>query len=428
MIAAHVSLWGTRIGAVQQDGADDIPVFNYDPDFLRSGIELSPLEMPLSGAIYSFPALKGESFHGLPGMLADSLPDRFGNALLDSYLAQTGRDFKRLCAVERLLYTGTRGMGALEYEPSDDRFAYSGSIDIDALVSVANEVLGQREGIHETMDEAGLARLVSVGTSAGGARAKAVIAWNRETNDVRSGQVEADSGYEHWLIKFDDIMRNKDKGDSYDRPAYTRIEFAYYLMALEAGIEMSECRLLGESDRQHFMTRRFDRTASGGKLHMQTLGALAHFDFNHPAAQSYEQAASVMRHLNLGQDRIEQLYLRMLFNVSARNQDDHVKNLSFLMDRRGVWNLAPAYDVTYANDPGNKWLSRHQMTVAGKADNIGLDDLLAAAKAMDVSRSRALEMVEQVNEAISAWSTFAQQASVPERAYEEIARNLLAVR
>lgn len=427
MIAANVSLWGTRIGAVQQEDVDDIPVFNYDPDFTLSGIELSPLEMPLSGALYSFPTLNNESFHGLPGMLADSLPDKFGNALLDSYLAQHGRDYRRLSAVERLLYTGKRGMGALEYEPSYDRFARNDDVDIDALVGVANDVLNRREGMRETMDAKGLAHLVSVGTSAGGARAKAVIAWNRTTNDVRSGQVAADPGYEHWLIKFDGVEKNKDKGDSYDRPAYTRIEFAYYTMAIAAGLEMSACELFEENGRRHFMTRRFDRTADGGKLHMQTLGGLAHFDFNAPAAHSYEQAASVMRRLNLGQDSLEQLYLRMTFNVLVRNQDDHVKNLSFLMDRRGTWSLAPAYDVTYANDPGNKWLSRHQMTVAGKAENIELDDLLAAAKAMDIPRIRALELTEQVNGAVREWRTFAQSADVPEAACEEIQRNLLTL-
>ena len=424
MMVANVTLWGTRIGAVQQENSDITPVFNYDPLLLKSGIELSPLEMPLSGALYSFPALNHESFYGLPGLLADSLPDKFGNALLDSYLSQSGRDYKRLSAVERLLYTGKRGMGALEYEPSDDQFTQSDSIDIDTLVTIANEVLNQREGVREVMDEAGLARLVSMGTSAGGARAKAVIAWNRETNDVRSGQIEAGSGYEHWLIKFDGVTKNKDKGDSYDRPAYTRIEFAYHKMAVQAGIEMSECRLFEENERQHFMTKRFDRTPNGSKLHMQTLGALAHFDFNAPATHSYEQTANIMRRLDLGQDSIEQLYLRMTFNVLAKNRDDHVKNVSFLMDRRGTWSLAPAYDVTYANDPGNKWLSRHQMTIAGKTENLGLDDLLVAANAMDISHNRALGMIDRVNSAVQEWKTFAQLADVPEAAYKEIDRNL----
>lgn len=425
MIAANVFLWGTRVGAVQQEGVGDAPVFNYDADFIRSGIELSPVEMPLSATLYSFPTLNDETFHGLPGLLADSLPDKFGNALLDSYLAQSGRSYKELGPVERLLYVGKRGMGALEYEPAEDRFAPGGSVDIGALVDVANDVLSQREGMRGTLDEAGLASLVSVGTSAGGARAKAVIAWNRATNEVRSGQVEVDPGFEHWLIKFDGVTRNRDKGNSYDRPAYTRIEFAYYNMAVAAGIKMAPCVLFEEGGRKHFMTRRFDRTENGGKLHVQTLGALAHFDFNAPAAHSYEQAVAVMRRLGLGQDSVEQLYLRMVFNVMARNQGDHVKNFSFLMDRRGVWSLAPAYDVTYANDPVSRWLARHQMTIAGKSDHIDVDDLLAAAKAMDVSRRHALNAIERVGEAMRNWGSFAQSADVPEAAYEEIRRNLI---
>ena len=277
MDVAEIYLWGTRIGAVVQDGIDDIPRFNYDKDFIRSGIEVSPVVMPISERIYSFPALSKQTFHGLPGLLADSLPDKFGTKLIERYLAERGRNLKSLTAVERLLYTGKRGMGALEFFPQKNyNTTENASVDINSLVELASMILTDRENIHISVGEDAMEQIINIGTSAGGARAKAVISWNRETDDIRSGQIDAGEGYEYWLIKFDGVKNNKDKGDQEDGQAYTRIEYAYYLMAREAGIMMSECQLYQESGRYHFITKRFDRDEAGRKIHMQTLGALAH--------------------------------------------------------------------------------------------------------------------------------------------------------
>lgn len=418
---AEVMLWGKRIGVVHQEDVNSLPRFNYDKDFLRSGIQLSPIVMPLNDRIYSFPTLNEDTFHGLPGLLADSLPDKFGTKLLERYLEGQGRTLKHLTAVERLCYTGTRGMGALEYQPARGGPAESQSIDIDALVQVASEILSQRENIRLTADERMMAQLLNVGTSAGGARAKAVIAWNEKTGDIRSGQISAGDGYDYWLIKFDGVENNKDKGDKADGAEFTRIEYAYSLMAKAAGIEMSECRLHEESDRYHFMTKRFDRVGPAGeKLHMQSLGAIAHYDFNMPGTNSYEQAAMVIQKLGMGYKDIAQLYRRLVFNVLAMNRDDHVKNISFLMDKKGVWNLAPAYDLTFAYEPGHKWMGLHQMSVNGKRDSITRDDLIASAKHMNLSTTKAKDIIEQVVYAIREWPKFATEAELCESSIKPI--------
>lgn len=300
MSVAEVYLWGTRIGAIQQETVTSVPVFNYDSDFLRSGIEPAPLVMPLSARSWSFPALSEESFHRLPGLLADSLPDKYGTRLIERYLAEQGRSIHSLTAVERLLYTGKRGMGALEYVPAADYAKVDdASINISALVELASEILSERERVHIADHDHVMEQILNVGTSAGGARAKAVVAWNPETGDIRSGQIDAGMGYTYWLIKFDGVKNNKDKGEKADRETHTRIEYAYYLMARNAGIVMSDCRLYQESGYYHFMTRRFDRNEEGGKFHMQSLGAIAHYDYNMPGVYSYEQAYDVMNRIGL---------------------------------------------------------------------------------------------------------------------------------
>ena len=382
--------------------------------------------MPLSGQVYSFPTLKNETFHLLPGLLADSLPDKFGTKLLEQYLANQGRSLDTLSAVERLCYTGSRGTGALEYVPAKELIeTKETSIDVDALVQLASEILSDRESVHVTDNSHMMEQIISVGTSAGGARAKAVVAWNRTTGDIRSGQVHAGGGYEYWIIKFDGVENNKDRGDTADGPAFTRIEYAYYRMAQAAGIEMSECRLHEESGKYHFMTKRFDRKPiTGEKVHMQSLGAIAHYDFNEPGAHSYEQAVGILYRLNMGQTEVEQLFRRMVFNELARNLDDHVKNISFLMDKQGVWRLSPAYDVTYAYNPSNRWLARHQMTINGKQERITLDDLVESGQHMNISKNRIISIVEDVDRSIKEWPYFAKEAKLPERAVEEVQRNL----
>ncbi len=408
---ARVRLWGRTIGAVTVDEGRDHAAFQYDPRFAASGIELSPLVMPLSDRVYEFPVLSRNTFHGLPGLLADSLPDKFGNALIDAWLATQGRAPESFGAIERLCYTGTRGMGALEFAPVlGPRPRTATMVRIDALVRLASDVLTHRDEIQATFAgparEKALNDILRVGTSAGGARAKAVIAWNRETNEVRSGQIAAGEGFEYWLLKFDGVAGNRDK-ELEDPKGYGAIEYAYHLMAKAAGIAMAECRLLEEGGRRHFMTRRFDRLAGGEKLHMQSLCALAHFDFNQAGAYAYEQALLTIRQLGLPMAAVEEQFRRMVFNIVARNQDDHVKNIAFLMDRQGHWSLAPAFDVTYSYNPSGAWTSTHQMTLNGKRDDFTLEDFRACAKSALMKRGRAETIVEQVTAAVRRWPEFA---------------------
>ncbi len=413
---AEVRLWGRMIGAVSVDGPGEIAAFEYTDAFRRSGIKVAPLMMPLSDHIYRFPDLPQQSFHGLPGMLADALPDKFGSAVIDAWLASQGRLPGEIDAVERLCYTGTRGMGALEFHPAlGPTPNRSMPIQVDALVELASEVLRSRENLDASFadkdKEHSLREILRVGASAGGARAKAVIAWNRRTNEVRSGQVKAPEGFEYWLLKFDGVSNNRDR-ELADPKGYGAIEYAYALMAQAAGIEMVGCRLFEENGRRHFMTRRFDRLAGGEKLHMQSLGAIAHFDFNNAGGHSYEQALLITRRIGLSMDEIEQQFRRMTFNMVARNQDDHVKNIAFLMDKAGKWTIAPAFDMTYSYNPTGSWTNRHQMSLNGKRDGFTLDDFKAAAETISMKRGRAETILDEVIEAVKRWPEFATDVDI----------------
>ena len=425
---AEVRLWGRTIGAVSvQDGAR-ICAFQYDPAFLASGIELAPLTMPLSRQIYQFPTLPDVSFHGLPGLLADSLPDKFGNTLIDAWLATQGRSPESFNAVERLCYIGVRGMGALEFAPSKGPpLRRSAKVQVDELVKLASQVLTHRASLQVSFAPGrrheGLQEMLRVGTSAGGARAKAIVAWNRNTNEVRSGQVKAPAGFDYWLLKFDGVSANKDK-ELEDPRGYTVIEYAYALMAAAAGIEMSECALMEEGGRRHFMTRRFDRLSDGSKLHMQSLAALAHFDFNSAGAYSYEQAFDAIKRLGLSMHAREQQFRRMIFNVVGRNQDDHVKNIAFLMDKAGVWSLSPAFDLTYAYNPAGLWTSRHQMTINGKTGDFTREDFKTVAQMAGLKRGKHLSILAEVMDTIKEWRSYANSAGVPASQREQIMRTL----
>ncbi len=425
---AEVRLWGRTIGAVSLADGADVADFEYAPEFISSNIELSPLVMPLAPRVYRFPELSRETFHGLPGLLADSLPDRFGNALIDAWLATEGRDPTSFNAVERLCYTGQRGMGALEFAPvTGPRPRPAHKVQVDHLVELASDVLTRRRDFHSALsaehDGAALQDILRVGTSAGGARAKAVIAWNPATNEVRSGQVPADKGFEYWVLKFDGVEGNRDK-ELEDPQGYGAIEYAYAHMAKDAGIEMSKCRLFEENGRRHFMTRRFDRLPDGQKLHMQSLGALAHFDYNLAGAYGYEQALQVIRELGLPMQATEQLFRRMVFNIVARNQDDHVKNIAFLMDKSGTWSLAPAFDVTYSYNPAGLWTSTHQMTLNGKRNDFTLDDFKACARTASMKRGRAESIVREVQETVARWPEYAGEAGVDPAMRERIQTTL----
>lgn len=420
MTTAKVILWGTVIGSVAIPDDSNTAIFKYDRDFLDSGIEVSPIVMPLDERTYSFAGLSSESFHGLPGLLADALPDRFGNAVINRWLAEQGRDPASFNAVERLCYTGKRGMGALEFQPIlGPKYDPSEKVNVDRLAQLASDILTQRESIRLDADEDSMRQILQVGTSAGGARAKAVIAWNEKTNEIRSGQIDAGTGFSYWLIKFDGVHGNGDR-DVKDTLVYTRIEYAYHLMAQAAGIEMEECRLYQENGLYHFMTRRFDREQqTGRKIHMQTLGALAHFDYNDPNAYSYEQASMVIRQLGLDKAAMEQLYRRMVFNVLAKNQDDHVKNISFLMDRSGQWRLAPAYDLTLSFVPGHRWLGAHQMSISGKRSDVTEEDMTVCGLKMDLNASKCRRIIQQTKEAVAGWERFAEQAYLPNEAIKQ---------
>ena len=435
MTDARVILWGRDIGAVTWLADRDVGVFQYTPEFVGSGIEIAPLTMPLTPTPFEFPELPRATFKGLPGLLADSLPDKFGNALIDAWLASQGRTPDSFNPVERLCYIGTRGMGALEFQPAIlGAPNASRLLEIDSLVRLANRVLDERVGLSGKLsgdDDANVIEdIIRVGTSAGGARAKAILAWNETTGEFRSGQVPASEGFTQWLMKFDGVSGNRDR-EVADPLGYGLIEFAYHRMAVAAGIEMMECRLHRERGRAHFMTRRFDRTAKGEKLHAQSLCAMLHFDFNRPDAYSYEQALDVLRRLGMPANDREQQYRRAVFNVLGRNHDDHVKNIAYLMNKRGEWRLAPAFDVAYSYNPTGAWTSRHQMGINGKRDDFALDDLLALGRAADIKRRRALAIVEEIDAAIERWPGFAAEAGIDNQTVRKIAaaqRRLVSLR
>ena len=423
----EVYLWGRRIGIVGYANNDNVASFEYDKDFLRSGIELSPIVMPLSSQVYNFKSLNKETFKGLPGMLADSLPDRYGDALISAWLSKQNRTLDSFSPIERLCYMGSRGMGALEYVP------YNGPVDnkeerleIEKMLALASKILTNRNDLNVDVNDMTMASLLKFGTSAGGARAKAIIAYNEKTGDICSGQIANKKDYGYWIIKFDDVSNNGDHNEK-DVNDYTRIEYAYYLMAKAAGINMNECRLLEENNRYHFMTKRFDRREkTGEKVHMQTLGAIGHYDYNVPRSCSYEKASQICTLLNIGNDEVCELYRRMVFNVLSFNNDDHVKNISFLMNKEGKWSLAPAYDLSFSYKADSIWVSRHQMTVNGKSENITYDDMLMCAQNMNIKETKAKKIIEEVKIAVNKWEDFANEAMVGKESKETI-KNIIVL-
>lgn len=418
MTLAAVRLWGREIGAVSVDGPAGVPAFQYTPEFARSGIQIAPVRMPLRTEPYEFPELlRVEAFNGLPGLLADALPDRWGRALVSAWLRSQGRSDDSFDVVERLCYTGTRAMGALEFEPALHPQTSAGPADlrVDLLVELANEVLSARERFVADLSrepaEAEMRAILATGTSAGGARPKAVIAYNEQTGQVRSGQAQAPEGFTHWLLKFDGVAASGDHGLR-DPQGWGAVEYAYWRMARAAGIDVTHARLLEENGRRHFMSRRFDRPDGGGKLHAQTIAALEHVDYNRPGVYSYEQAFALLRRLGLDASDAEQLFRRMVFNVVARNQDDHVKNTAFLMGRDGAWRLAPAYDVTWSYAPGNRWLQAHQMSINGKRDDFTADDLRTVARLAGLKRGRSEAVLREVTDVVEGWPVIADEVGV----------------
>lgn len=412
-----------RVGAVLWDSDRGLASFEFEPSFLNSGLDPAPLTMPIDEArrgraVFEFPDLAYKTFYGLPGMLADSLPDKYGNNIINAWLARQGRTPESFSPVERLCYTGKRGMGALEFTPViGDGANESVPVEVQELVRLAHKVIHERSQLDTNFNHLeALTDIIRVGTSAGGARPKAVIALNDKTGKVRSGQVTAPAGFSYWIMKFDGV-----KDDTLGDPAgYGRIEYAYYKMAKQCEINMTECRLYEEGDRAHFMIKRFDRTEKGKKIHMQSLCGMAHFDFNEAGGYSYEQAFQIMRRLRLPHSDAEQLFKRMVFNLVARNQDDHPKNIAFLMDKSGTWKLSPAFDMTYAHNPSGDWTHKHQMTVNGKREGFVYDDLIAVADEMNIKKGS--QIIDQIVEVVSRWREFAKAVGVEINQIEAISR------
>lgn len=419
---ARVLLDGRLIGYVNWDETRQVARFEYDVDFARLNIEPSPLMMPVQpGRVYSFSDLDQGTFKGLPGMLADALPDTYGRALFDRWLALTGRTSGN--PVETLLYFGKRSMGALEFEPAQDvNYDEDMLIELDQLVDVAKEALSSKEAFSTNLHEdkkAAIAEILRLGTSAGGQRAKAVIAYNRASGEVRSGQVEAPEGFDYYLIKLDGVTA---KAGFKETQNFGRLEYSFYLLAKQCGIEMSECSLIEESGRAHFLTRRFDRQ-NGHKVHMQTLCGLAHYDYRLLRGYSYEQAFNVMRELQLSYSEAQEMFRRMVFNVVVRNQDDHTKNISFLMDEEGKWSLSPAYDIGYAYNPEGQWTSAHQMSINGKVDNITRFDLIECGKRNNIRN--ASEIIDQIVAQVASWHKMALECGVPATMIKEMEPNFI---
>lgn len=431
MNTAFVNIWGELAGAVAWDEVSGIAAFEYDPALKNKGWDLSPLQMPLNetNRLFRFPALRKkadsslDAFRGLPGLLADSLPDRFGNELINLWLTQQGRPPESMNPVEMLCFIGTRGMGALEFEPAVLKDGIrTFSLEIENLVEMARRMLYSKKSFTTNLkagEEKAITDILRVGTSAGGARPKAVIAFNEKTGEVRSGQTNAPKGFEHWLIKLDGVS-NVQLGAS---KGYGRVEMAYYSMATACGIEMMPSRLLEENGRAHFMTRRFDRDGGSDKHHIQTFGAIKHFDYNLVTSFSYEQLFQTMRELKLPYPAAEQMFCRMVFNVVARNCDDHTKNFAFRLKKNGTWELAPAYDVCHAYQPRHQWVSQHALSINGKRTNITLEDLLAIGKS--IKHKKAAESIDLINDTVKRWKYFADEAGVSPKLRDAIDATLL---
>lgn len=419
---AKVSMFGLPVGTFRWDERYDVARFEYDSSFVGRGLEPSPLMMPVrEGRVYSFANLDRETFKGLPGMLADSLPDTYGRALFDRWLALTGRTSSN--PIETLCFLGKRCMGALEFEPAMDvAFDPNARFEIDSLVEVASEALAEKSSFGVNLNDdkkAAIAEILRLGTSAGGQRAKAIIAYNEETGEVRSGQVEAPAGFDYYLIKLDGVSATAGYRETGN---HGRLEYSFYKLAKACGIEMTDCALIEENGRAHFLTKRFDRS-NGKKLHMQTLCGIAHFDYRIHRAYSYEQAFNVMRALRLPYSDAQEMYRRMVFNVAVRNQDDHTKNISFLMGEDGVWRLSPAYDMGYAFNPKGGWTATHQMSINGKFDDITRHDLLTFAHQNNIKDASSI--IDEIGEAVSRWPDLAADCGVPKETTEALASTML---
>lgn len=432
MEVINVTYQGDDVGAVSFDSSLGMGAFEYAPSFLQKGVELSPIKMPLSKQIYRFPELDFNTFKGLPGLISDSLPDDFGNAVLNAWVAAQGRSPDAISPLQRLQYTGKRGMGALEYVPATQMRHLNASqqIQIQSLVSIAQDILNARDHFSVNLQKAGqedreaMMSLLSVGMSAGGARPKAVLAFNKDFTQVRSGQTKVPDGFVHCLMKFDGVSEHNKSQETFGDPlGYGAMEFVYSLMAQKCGINMMPCRLLEEGDRRHFITQRFDRIQNE-KVHVQTLNGIAHVDYKKPGGFSYPELFTVARQLRLSASEAEQIFRRMAFNIIARNHDDHSKNFAFLL-KEDQWQLTPAYDLAYSYKPGSIWVNSHWMSLNGKRDEFCRDDFYSLEKLSPLFSKRKINtIVDETIEHVSSWRHLAKEWDVPPSLIKEIDSNL----
>ena len=431
---AEVKIWGELVGAVRWDENRGLAAFQYDKKFLSNKWDISPIKMPISNGdrIYSFPELlpskndKEDTFGGLPGMLADALPDKYGNQLINKWLAQNGRPPDSMNPVEKLCFIGSRGMGALEFEPAQlSTSKQTFAIEVKSLVDIAQKMLTDREDFDTNLsadEKKAMREILKIGTSAGGARPKAVIAFNKKTKEVRSGQTNVPKGFEHWLIKLDGVS-DAQFGESH---GFGRVEYAYYLMTQDCGIEMMQCELLEENGRAHFMTKRFDREGNNTKHHIQTLCGLQHYDYNNLYGYSYEQLFQTMRMLKLSYQDAEQMFRRMVFNVMSTNYDDHTKNFSFRLKQNAKWELSPAYDICYSYDPTNVWVNQHTLSLNGKHKDILKEDLMAIAKSNNIKKGE--KIIQEIKSVVGRWKTYADKVNVGKELKDLISKNLVALK
>lgn len=423
--AIKITLWGEPVAAIAWDPNREISVLEFFDSFPKHGWDIAPLQMPLvdllrGESIYIFPELKNKTFRGLPGCIADSLPDDYGNSVIDEWFAAKGKQVD-ITPLDRLCYIGKRGMGALEFEPAntDEALNQSSQIEIHDLVTLAQDILNQRTSFSADLkkNKGTLIDILRVGTSAGGAKPKVIIALNDTTNEVRSGQVKAPEGFTYWLLKFDGVQGGKIN----DNPlGIGRIEYSYYQMALDCGINIMESRLMEDAEHAHFLTKRFDRTDTGEKVMVQSFCALAHYDRDDRHA--YEQLFEVMRQLNLSHPEIEQMFRRMVFNVVALNHDDHTKNHSFMMNKKGEWSLAPAYDLCYSYSASGQWTNKHQLSLAGKREGFRLDDLIKVGNEQGVKEPN--KIVKEIINVVNDWSAYARKNKVRKDFIKQIQENL----
>ncbi len=432
--AAEIRLWGEFVGAARWDENRQLASFQYDKSFLSKGHDISPIKMPIRNGdrIYTFPELRKakveqtDTFKGLPGLLADALPDRYGNQLINVWLAQNGRSPDSMNPIEQLCFIGARGMGALEFEPAQFKTGKrTFAIEVKSLVEIAQKMLSNRKGFEVNLhgdEHKAMREILKIGTSAGGARPKVVIAFNKKTGEVRSGQTKAPKGFEHWLLKLDGVS-DAQFGASH---GFGRVEYAYYLMARDCKIEMMNCNLLEENARAHFMTKRFDRDGSDVKHHVQTLCGIQHYDYNNLYGYNYEQLFQTMRMLRLTYPEAEQMFRRMVFNVMATNYDDHTKNFSFKLKQNGKWELSPAYDVCYSYDPQNVWVNQHTLSINGKHRDINKSDLMTIGKANSIKKGE--KIIDEIKETVSRWPVYADKVRVSPELKGSISKTLVALK